>query len=151
MKFSIKGHSNFRMEINKNKEGYFVSKKAMGIDGDRLKQQCDKQKEFRNMIRQNTKLSYVFDVPEIVNEERVKDTFLFNMKYYNGSSVVSIIESGEISLISTYIDYLFEFIEWEMKHATMMIVDKKLFFDKLEEISEMVGSNNSILSIISVV
>ena len=109
----LRGHSNFNLKLIKNKKGYFVEKS----DGKRLHQQCEKQEVYYDLINNEPILSHLFEVPKIQSGNWKDNRFSFIMKFYNGKSILDILEKGDITLLDDLINKLFLYLKWEFDNS----------------------------------
>lgn len=140
-KVKLKGHSNFILELIKEPNGYFVKKS----DGERLHKQCEKQDLFRKyIINSNQALSCSFDVPKIVERvwqpKRLGNKFSFTMPFYNGKSILDVLEKGDITLLDDMIDKLFIFLKWEFDNSKIQEIDCSKVRTKLMNIHQKVAN-----------
>jgi len=106
----LNGHSNFDLQTVQNKKGIFVLKTASNCeDIKRLHYQRIKQTEFHNYI-QNNDLRYFIEIIPVISTRSNG----FIMPFFNGKSIIDIIEKENIFLIEDIIDKLLRFIEWEI-------------------------------------
>lgn len=119
-----KGHSNFQLELIQKPEGYFVKKVAYGKDILRLIKQKEKQVYFKRCLL-GTKIMNLFDIPEVIEEnlENESQFYYFIMKFYNGNSILDILEKGDITLLDDLIEKLFNFIDWELNECKIIKED----------------------------
>jgi len=125
----MKGHSNFNVELVKYTNGYFV-KKSTKTPNIRLKNQIQKQIEFKMFIEKNEAMDLLFEIPSVI-EEREK---YFIMDFYNGKSILDIFEKGDITLLNEIIDKLIRFINWEFENC---IYTKDVRFEIIEKLSNV--------------
>ena len=95
----MKGHSKFNVELVKYPSGYFVKKSTTKVDN-RLKNQIQKQIEFKSFIEKNESINLLFEIPEVIE----KKSKYFIMNFYNGKSILDIFEKGDITLLDEIID-----------------------------------------------
>jgi len=133
----LKGHSKFNLELIKNKSGYFVKKS----DGERLSQQCDKQSTFHNLIDAHFVLSHLFTVPNVETKAWEGEHFSFIMKFYNGKSILDILEKGDITILDDLINKLFLYLQWEFDNSSLAEVESYLQW-KLLTLQEKIKDND---------
>jgi len=127
----LKGQSQFKLELIKNAEGFFMKKSSKnGLYAPRLLAQCKKQIEFRNAILNDCKMKSLFEIPEVL--EQGFNYFL--MPFYRGKSVLDIFEKGDISFLNEMVNKIFLFIDWEFKKC---IYTKDVKRDILEKLNSL--------------
>lgn len=126
-----KGCSNFNLSFDKSKNGWFVTKSSLD-NAIRLKIQCQKQKDFAIYVKENENLNRLFEVPHIVEETENS----FTMPFYSGSSIVDIIESGDIFQFESILTNLFIFIKQEAIDSELKEINPSIFQNKLNEIKQ---------------
>jgi len=133
----LKGHSKFNLELIKNKEGYFVKKS----DGERLNKQCYKQSQFHDLVNSHSVLSHLFTVPSIKTKSWEGEHFSFMMKFYNGKSILDILEKGDITILDDLIDKLFLYLQWEFANSSLQKVNN-IIKDKLLDLQLKIDNQN---------
>ncbi len=128
---NLKGHSKFKLELSKNSKGYRVTKSADKKPlAKRLQKQADKQHSYYSLIA-SSDLKYFFEVPKIISncsspshEEPMN--FSFVMDFYNGKTILDILEYGDITQLNDFIDKLFMYLRWEFDNSEEIYIGEAL-------------------------
>jgi hypothetical protein len=124
-----KGYSSFNLSFHNNQNGWVVTKSSIE-NAERLKKQCQKQKDFALYISEHEVLNRMFEVPTVIEETDSS----FTMPFYNGSSIIDIIESGDHFQFESILTNLFIFIKQEAIDSELKEIKPDIFTTKLEEI-----------------
>ncbi|MCF7861513.1 phosphotransferase [Candidatus Woesearchaeota archaeon] len=139
-KIRINGHSNFSLFLQKKKNGYFVEKSSKPKDADRLKRQCHKQEMYSGLMQEDPTISVFFEIPEIISRNE-DESFSFLMKYYNGNSILNVIELGDIYYMDILVDYISRFIRWEIKNSKAGLFEVDKLQHKLKSIRKTINTS----------
>lgn len=132
----LKGHSNFKVELIQTPKGYFVKKS----NGERLHRQIAKQDKFREIII-DQKLHHLFEIPEILSASIKKDKCSIAMPFYNGKSILDLLENGDSAFLDSLINKLLLFINFEKEMTTYIGKNIKVCYcvqnikEKLEKLT----------------
>jgi thiamine kinase-like enzyme len=131
------GHSGCKLEINDNNGRLFVTKTSKNKEyNKRLKEQCDKQKMFKNNF---------FKAPIVFESCCNKDgLFNFSMEYINGLTVSEYFRNIEIGNIEDLVKIFFEIIP---DNNNFDDGAGDIFISKIKELEEKINiKNNKFLS-----
>ena len=143
----VRGYSGFDLSINDGTDGY-IFKKQSTQNPERLQRQCEKQRMFRQYI-QITPLSFVFNVPRVIDAQMDDGMFSFTMPYIHGSDIIEVLETSGIHQVNAIVDDIMFFLNTLLDRADMQPFNPEPFYTKLEWIQEKTQDDTAITSLIS--
>lgn len=145
-RLALKGHSGCKLEIING----VVFKSTFDLAySERLKKQCQKQKNFYISLLHNTNIV----TPEVLDEywennsmpsNNVNMTKLgFTMPYCSSENFIEFFESHPISEIKEKIHILFSFIDANIKECSLRKIKREILYNKYQEIKNKLERKTS--------
>lgn len=126
----IEGRSGCKIEILQGKDQFIVRKTSSKLEyNERLKKQCQKQKDFISGKECST--------PLILNSGVNKEGFFFfEMPYITGDKYSEFLAKAEVGDVDKFVNGLISYIDGNLKKADHVTVDPELIKNKILEVKK---------------
>lgn len=139
MEIEIKGHSGCQVEIVNKGGNLYISKSTHNKDYvPRLYRQAVKQQMASRAVYQHIR------IPEIYEIERTEEYVNVKMEYVYSKNYIDYFEDAGFDQINYFIKALKIFIDWEIEHSSLEIIDRQVILDKFRDVCCKIQRNDFI-------
>lgn len=139
MEIEVKGHSGCQIDIVNDGESLYINKSTHDKNYiPRLYRQAIKQKEAAMAAYQHIR------IPEIYEIEKTEEYLKVKMEYVYSKNYVDYFEDAGFDRINYFIKALKIFIDAEIAHSAPTVIDRKVVWDKFQDVCCKVRNNGFI-------
>lgn len=139
MEIEIKGHSGCQVEIVNKGGNLYISKSTHNKDYvPRLYRQAVKQQMASRAVYQHIR------IPEIYEIERTEEYVNVKMEYVYSKNYIDYFEDAGFDQINYFIKALKIFIDWEIEHSSLEVIDRQVILDKFRDVCCKIQRNDFI-------